>query len=76
MLFVTVLLIFLSVTILGLTLQSALFYVKDGNGLLPAATVSVGDLPAQIYRHFPDLVAVRRRSKLCSGDSNGYYAGS
>ena len=73
MLFVTVLLIFLSVTILDLTLHSS-FHVKDGNGLLPAATV--GDLPAQIYRHFPDLVAVRRRSKLCSGDSNGYYSGS
>jgi hypothetical protein len=41
MLIVTVFLISLSMTILGLTLQSALFYVKDGNGLLPAVTVSV-----------------------------------
>lgn len=76
MLIVTVLLISLSTTILGLTLQSALFYVKDGNGLLPAATVSVRDLPAQTYRHFPDLVAVRRCSKLRSGDSNGHHSGS
>ena len=76
MLIVTVLLICFSVAILGLTLQSALYYVKDGNSLLPKATIAVRDLPAQSYRHFPDLVAVRRCSKLCSGDSNGHYPGS
>lgn len=44
LLVVTVLLIAFSITILGLTLQSALFYVKNGNDLLPTGTVSVRNI--------------------------------